>query len=60
VELVARDVEVREVVVLLFDLDVAVREVFVLFLDFAETFGDPAVLVGELRYFGAQALDLLA
>ena len=58
VELVAGDVEVGEVVVLLFDFDVAVGEVFVLFLDFLEPLRDAAVLLGELQHLGAQTLHL--
>src|SRR6185369_8433914 len=56
VELVAGDVEVRQVVVLLFDLDVAVGEVFVLFLDGGEALVDAAVFFGQMGDLVAQLL----
>ena len=59
-ELVAGDVEVREVVVLLFDLDVAVGEVLVLFLDSRKRLAMRRFSSVSCCDLGAQALDFFA
>ena len=59
-KLIARDVEIREIVVLLFDFDVAIGEVFVLFFDLAKSRSDAAILLSQLLHFGAQSVHFFA
>jgi hypothetical protein len=56
-KLVAGNVEIREVVVLLFDLDVAAGEVAILLFDLSEPLLNTAVLVGQDRVLRSQFLN---